>query len=93
MTKILNLYSSLITKEDVLQLNMRDLHFWVHTQSKESSVQMSQTLLCGNSSGKTSLYHSIQATSFFVKLFVDEVNVGCAKIKSWKNKNIDGFYT
>jgi hypothetical protein len=23
----------------------------------------------------------------------DEENVGCAKIKSWKNKNIDGFYT
>ena len=27
------------------------------------------------------------------KLFVDEENVGCAKIESWKNKNIDGFYT
>ena len=27
------------------------------------------------------------------KLFVDVENVGCAKIKSWKNKNIDGFYT
>jgi hypothetical protein len=27
------------------------------------------------------------------KLFVDEKNVGCAKIESWKNKNIDGFYT
>ena len=26
------------------------------------------------------------------KLFVDEENVGCAKIKSWKNKNI-GFYS
>ena len=26
------------------------------------------------------------------KLFVDEENVGCAKIESWKNKNIDGFY-
>jgi nitrogen regulatory protein PII-like uncharacterized protein len=26
-------------------------------------------------------------------LFVDEENVGCAKIESWKNKNIDGFYT
>jgi hypothetical protein len=25
-------------------------------------------------------------------LFVDEENVGCAKIKSWKNKNI-GFYS
>jgi nitrogen regulatory protein PII-like uncharacterized protein len=29
----------------------------------------------------------------FAKLFVDEENVGCAKIKKWKNKNIDGFYT
>jgi hypothetical protein len=27
------------------------------------------------------------------KLFVDEENVGCAKIESWKNKNIDGYYT
>jgi nitrogen regulatory protein PII-like uncharacterized protein len=27
------------------------------------------------------------------KLFVDEENVGCAKIESWKNENIDGFYT
>jgi hypothetical protein len=27
------------------------------------------------------------------KLFVDEENVGCAKIESWENKNIDGFYT
>jgi hypothetical protein len=27
------------------------------------------------------------------KLFVDEENVGRAKIESWKNKNIDGFYT
>jgi nitrogen regulatory protein PII-like uncharacterized protein len=27
------------------------------------------------------------------KLFVDEENVGCAQIESWKNKNIDGFYT
>jgi hypothetical protein len=26
-------------------------------------------------------------------LFVDEENVGCAKIESWKYKNIDGFYT
>ena len=26
------------------------------------------------------------------KLFVDEENVGCAKIESWKNKNIDRFY-
>jgi hypothetical protein len=26
-------------------------------------------------------------------LFVDEENVGYAKIESWKNKNIDGFYT
>jgi hypothetical protein len=26
-------------------------------------------------------------------LFVDEENVGCAKIESWKNKNIDGFDT
>jgi hypothetical protein len=26
-------------------------------------------------------------------LFVDEENVGCAKIESWKNKNIDRFYT
>jgi nitrogen regulatory protein PII-like uncharacterized protein len=26
-------------------------------------------------------------------LFVDEENVGRAKIESWKNKNIDGFYT
>jgi hypothetical protein len=26
------------------------------------------------------------------KSFVDEENVGCAKIESWKNKNIDGFY-
>jgi nitrogen regulatory protein PII-like uncharacterized protein len=26
------------------------------------------------------------------KLFVDEENVGCAKIESWKNENIDGFY-
>jgi hypothetical protein len=26
------------------------------------------------------------------KLLVDEENVGCAKIESWKNKNIDGFY-
>jgi hypothetical protein len=25
-------------------------------------------------------------------LFVDEENVGCAKIESWKNKNIDRFY-
>jgi len=25
------------------------------------------------------------------KLFVDEENVGCAKIESWKNKNIDGL--
>jgi hypothetical protein len=29
----------------------------------------------------------------YAKLFVDEENVGCAKIESWKNKNIDGFYT
>jgi hypothetical protein len=27
------------------------------------------------------------------KLFVDEENVGCAKIEPWKNKNIDGFNT
>jgi hypothetical protein len=27
------------------------------------------------------------------KLFVEEENVGCAKIESWKNKNIDEFYT
>ena len=27
------------------------------------------------------------------KLFVDEENVGFAKIESWKNENIDGFYT
>ena len=27
------------------------------------------------------------------KLFVDEENVGCAKIESWKNKNTDGFHT
>ena len=27
------------------------------------------------------------------KLLVDEENVGCAKIESWKNENIDGFYT
>jgi hypothetical protein len=27
------------------------------------------------------------------KLFVDEENVGYAKIESWKNKNIDGFCT
>jgi hypothetical protein len=27
------------------------------------------------------------------KLLVDEENVGCAKIESWKNKNIDGFYS
>jgi hypothetical protein len=27
------------------------------------------------------------------KLFVDQENVGCAKIESWMNKNIDGFYT
>jgi hypothetical protein len=27
------------------------------------------------------------------KLFVDEENVGRAKIESWKNKNIDEFYT
>ena len=27
------------------------------------------------------------------KLFVDEENVGCAKIESWNNKNIDGLYT
>jgi squalene cyclase len=26
-------------------------------------------------------------------LFVDEENVHMAKIESWKNKNIDGFYT
>ena len=26
------------------------------------------------------------------KLFVDEENVQMAQIKSWKNKNIDGFY-
>jgi hypothetical protein len=26
-------------------------------------------------------------------LFVDEENIGCAKIESWKNKNIEGFYT
>ena len=25
------------------------------------------------------------------KLFVEEENVECAKIESWKNKNIDGF--
>ena len=24
-------------------------------------------------------------------LFVDEENVECAKLESWKNKNIDGF--
>jgi hypothetical protein len=24
-------------------------------------------------------------------MFVDEENVACAKIESWKNKNIDGF--
>jgi hypothetical protein len=27
------------------------------------------------------------------KLFVDEENVRMAQIESWKNKNIDGFYT
>jgi hypothetical protein len=27
------------------------------------------------------------------KLFVDEENVGFAKIESWKYKSIDGFYT
>ena len=27
------------------------------------------------------------------EIVFDEENVGCAKIKSWKNKNIDGFYT
>jgi hypothetical protein len=27
------------------------------------------------------------------KLFVDEENVGCVQIESWKNKNIDGFHT
>ena len=26
------------------------------------------------------------------KLFVDEGNVHMAQVKSWKNKNIDGFY-
>jgi hypothetical protein len=26
-------------------------------------------------------------------LFVDEENVHMAQIESWKNKNIDGFYT
>ena len=29
----------------------------------------------------------------YAKLFVDEENVGCAQIESWKNKNIEGFYT
>jgi hypothetical protein len=28
-----------------------------------------------------------------VKLFVDEGNVHVAQVESWKNKNIDGFYT
>jgi hypothetical protein len=28
-----------------------------------------------------------------VKLFVDEEKVHMAQIESWKNKNIDGFYT
>jgi hypothetical protein len=27
------------------------------------------------------------------KLFVDEGNVHMAQVESWKNKNIDGFYT
>jgi hypothetical protein len=27
------------------------------------------------------------------KLFVHEENIRCAKIESWKNKNIDGYYT
>ena len=34
-----------------------------------------------------------ESASACAKLFVDEENVGCAKIESWKNKNIDGFYT
>jgi hypothetical protein len=29
----------------------------------------------------------------FAQLFVDEENVHMAQIESWKNKNIDGFYT
>ena len=31
--------------------------------------------------------------SVCAKLFVDDENVRCAHIESWKNKNIDGFYT
>jgi hypothetical protein len=27
------------------------------------------------------------------KLFADEGNVHMAQVESWKNKNIDGFYT
>jgi len=29
----------------------------------------------------------------YAKLFVDEENVHMAQIESWKNKNMDGFYT
>jgi hypothetical protein len=27
------------------------------------------------------------------EIVVDEENIGCAKIESWNNKNINGFYT
>jgi hypothetical protein len=38
-------------------------------------------------------YYIRKSACACAKLFVDEENVRCAKIESWKNINIDGFYT
>jgi hypothetical protein len=45
---------------------------------------------CQNTNRRELILESVCACA---KFFVDEGNVHMAQVESWKNKNIDGFYT